>query len=171
MKFTQIVALGAIALLVGESSAIKIRSKAREEEADAEDSTLTQAADESTGAPEAEAAVATGTDTGSKIGIDVLEKGQGETCKDGQTATVHYTGALAANGNVFDSSLERGEPIQFAIGQGNVIQCWEQAIVQLHVGDKADVGCPASLSYGSSAKPGIPANSELYFNMEVVNCE
>ena len=170
MKFTQIATLGALALLAGQTEAIKI--KAKDEEVD--ESTLAQAADDGA-APDADAAVATGADQGSettsKIGIDVLEKGQGEACQAGQTASVHYTGALAANGKVFDSSLERGAPIQFTIGNNQVIQCWEQAIVQLHVGDKADVGCPASLSYGSSEKPGIPANSELYFNMEVVGCE
>ena len=110
------------------------------------------------------------TTTASGIGIDVLEKGAGAQCANGQTATVNYTGALADSGTVFDSSLGK-DPIQFQIGNMNVIQCWEQAMTQLHVGDKADLGCPASLGYGATAKPGIPANSALYFNVEVVNCE
>uniref|UniRef100_A0A7S3IWM5 peptidylprolyl isomerase n=1 Tax=Strombidium inclinatum TaxID=197538 RepID=A0A7S3IWM5_9SPIT len=177
MKFSALATIGALALLANSADALTIKNKLKAKEEDAADETLTQADDQTTmteaAAPEGEAAVATGAEEGtsSKVGIDVLEKGQGDTCQTGQTATVHYTGALASNGNVFDSSLEKGKPIKFQIGDMNVIQCWEQAIVQLHVGDKADLGCPASLSYGATEKPGIPANSELYFNVEVVNCE
>ena len=53
----------------------------------------------------------------------------------------------------------------------NVIKCWETAMAQMTVGEKADLGCPATTAYGASAQPGIPANSDLIFNVEVVGCE
>ena len=92
-------------------------------------------------------------------------------CEDQQTAKVHYTGVLTKDGTVFDSSIPRGEPIGFKIGDFRVIKCWEQAIVQLHVGEKVDVMCPAASAYGDRSKPNIPAGSDLTFNMEVVACE
>merc|ERR1712188_159253 len=101
---------------------------------------------------------------------NVLEQGSGSQCAAGQTAKVQYTGALAANGEVFDSSIPRGTPISFEIGGGRVISCWENALPQLTVGEKADLGCPAATGYGGVAKPGIPANSDLIFNVEVVSC-
>ena len=84
---------------------------------------------------------------------------------------MHYTGSLKSNGVVFDSSIPRGEPIKFKIGDYRVIKCWEQAIIQLHVGDKADITCPAATAYGQRSKPNIPANSDLIFNVEVVSCK
>ena len=59
------------------------------------------------------------------ITINVLTQGTGSQCQDGQTATVQYTGALASNGVVFDSSIPRGEPFSFTLGQMRVIKCWE----------------------------------------------
>ena len=107
----------------------------------------------------------------SAVTINTLENGTGAMCQTDQTAAVHYTGALTSNGKVFDSSIPRGEPIKFKIGDFRVISCWEQAIVQLHVGDKADIVCPAKTAYGARSKPNIPANSDLTFNVEVVSCE
>ena len=52
-----------------------------------------------------------------------------------------------------------------------VVKCWEDAILNLSVGEKADIGCPAATAYGGTAKPGIPANSDLIFNVEVVDCQ
>ena len=103
--------------------------------------------------------------------MNVLEQGTGAQCAAGQTAKVQYTGALAANGEVFDSSIPRGQPIAFVIGEMRVVKCWEDAIVNLAVGEKADIGCPAASAYGGSSKPGIPANSDLIFNVEVVDCQ
>ena len=84
---------------------------------------------------------------------------------------MQYTGALAANGEVFDSSIPRGQPIAFTIGEMTMIKCWETAVMQLSPGEKADIGCPAATAYGQSSKPGIPANSDLIFNVEVVGCQ
>ena len=67
--------------------------------------------------------------------------------------------------------MPRGQPIAFTIGDFRVVKCWEDAILQLSVGEKADIGCPAATAYGAKEKPGIPANSDLIFNVEVVDCQ
>ena len=92
-------------------------------------------------------------------------------CKDGQTAKVNYTGVLKSNGQVFDSSIPRGEPISFVMGEFRVIKCWENGLLQLSAGEKADLECPAKIAYGQRSKPNIPAGSDLIFNVEVVSCE
>ena len=104
------------------------------------------------------------------VTINTLAQGSGSTCAAGQTAAVEYTGALAQNGNVFDTSVGK-DPINFVIGDMTMVKCWEQAIAQMSPGQKADLGCPASTAYGASSKPGIPANSDLIFNVEVKSCQ
>ena len=105
------------------------------------------------------------------ITVNVLSQGNGQNCASGQTAQMQYTGALATNGEVFDSSIPRGEPISFVIGDMTMIKCWESAALSMSPGEKADIGCPAATAYGASSKPGIPANSDLIFNVEVVGCQ
>ena len=58
----------------------------------------------------------------------------------------------------------------FTIGDFRVVKCWEDAILQLSAGERADIGCPASSAYGEYERPGIPANSDLNFSVEVYNC-
>merc|ERR1719231_1570917 len=89
------------------------------------------------------------------ITINTLAQGTGGQCQAGQNAQVAYTGALAENGNVFDTS-QGGDPISFTIGNMQMIKCWENALPQMSVGQKADLGCPADTAYGGSEKPGIP---------------
>ena len=148
MKFTTI--LAAVALL-STSNAIKLR------EEDEEETTETQTATEDA--------------SSDKLGINIIQEGTGEKCQDGQTASVHYTGSLASDGSVFDSSIPRGEPISFELGVHRVIKCWDQAIVQFAPGTKADLTCPPSLAYGQREKPKIPAGSTLKFNVEVMSCQ
>ena len=103
--------------------------------------------------------------------ISFTTKGSGSKCTEGQEAAVQYTGSLISNGSVFDSSIPRGEAFKFTIGNGAVIKCWDQALTQLSVGDKADVSCPASLAYGDQAMgDAIPANSDLKFAITVESC-
>ena len=74
------------------------------------------------------------------------------------------------NGTIFDSSIPRGEAISFVIGDFKVIKCWEQAVLKLSPGEEADIECPAATAYGKRAKPNIPANSDLTFNVKVASC-
>ncbi len=101
----------------------------------------------------------------------VVEKNPDPAAKhveNGQTVTVHYTGFLKGN-KVFDSSIERGNPITFPLGQGRVIRGWEEGIALMNVGDKYRLIIPPTLGYGEKGAGGvIPPNATLYFDVEVV---
>ena len=85
----------------------------------------------------------------------------------GQTVTVHYTGSLM-NGQVFDSSVKRGQPAQFAIGQ--VIEGWNEALQQMKKGEKRTLIIPPQLGYGERGYPGvIPPSSFLIFDVELID--
>ena len=62
--------------------------------------------------------------------VEITKKGKGETVPKGKKVSVHYTGKLL-DGTVFDSSVTRGQPFQFTLGQGQVIKCWDEGISQL----------------------------------------
>ena len=81
------------------------------------------------------ASVISSTTTASGLQIRVLAEGTGEPARVGATVSVHYTGWLV-DGTKFDSSLDRGEPFQFALGQGRVIQGWDEGVATMKVGDK-----------------------------------
>lgn len=100
--------------------------------------------------------------------IEDTKVGEGTEVKAGNTVTVHYTGTLT-NGVKFDSSLDRGTPFSFTIGQGQVIQGWEQGLLGMKVGGKRKLTIPASLGYGSQTIGGIPANSTLMFEIELLD--
>jgi len=87
----------------------------------------------------------------------------------GKTVSVHYTGRLM-DGTVFDSSVERGDPIDFTLGGGMVIKGWDEGIAQMKVGGKATLIIPFHLAYGERGYPPvIPAKATLEFDVELVN--
>lgn len=96
--------------------------------------------------------------------------GQGEEAVAGTKITVHYTGRLES-GEVFDSSLTRGEPFSFVLGAGMVIQGWEQGFAGMKVGGKRTIVVPPELGYGSRAIGTIPPNSTLIFDVELLSVE
>ena len=100
------------------------------------------------------------TDSGLKYVI--LEAGSGANPTVGQPVAVNYYGMLT-DGTPFDNSYKRGEPIEFPLGQGRVIKGWDEGIALLQPGAKAVFFIPADLAYGAADRPGIPANSELVF--------
>jgi FKBP-type peptidyl-prolyl cis-trans isomerase len=109
------------------------------------------------------------TDSGLKY-IDTLE-GTGACPVAGKTVVVHYTGTLE-NGKKFDSSVDRGQPFRFPIGQGVVIKGWDEGVMSMKVGGKRKLIIPADLGYGSREIPGvIPANSTLLFDVELIAIE
>ncbi len=105
------------------------------------------------------------TETG--LGIIDIETGTGETPEAGQTLAVHYTGWLS-DGTKFDSSLDRGTPFELALGEGQVIAGWDEGLATMKVGGKRRLIIPAELAYGEAERPGIPPNSELTFDIELL---
>jgi FKBP-type peptidyl-prolyl cis-trans isomerase FkpA len=103
--------------------------------------------------------------------------GTGAEATTGATVYMHYSGwlyrPLAKNmhGKMFDSSIPRGEPLDFVLGAGRVIKGWDQGIVGMKVGGKRTLIIPAELAYGARPTPGsgIPPNSALIFDVELVN--
>ena len=83
--------------------------------------------------------------------------------------SVHYKGQLT-DGTVFDSSYKRKEPIEFALGMGQVIAGWDEGVSLLSVGDKARFVILSNLGYGSRGAGGaIPPNANLIFDVELVS--
>ena len=111
-----------------------------------------------------------GTETITKSGLRIIEHiiGKGQKPKDGEKAIVHYTGMLS-NGQKFDSSHDRGSPLEFVVGQGRVIKGWDEVIQLMNVGSKYTVVIPPELGYGTKgAGSVIPPNATLIFEMELV---
>lgn len=97
-----------------------------------------------------------------------VENGSGEQAVSGKTVRVHYTGYLM-DGKIFDSSIERDEPIEFPLGQRMVIPGWEEGIALMKVGDKKRLIIPSELAYGANGAGGvIPPNATLIFDVELV---
>jgi len=110
-----------------------------------------------------------GDDNMTEFKIETLEEGSGDqVVKSGDTITVHYTGTLE-DGTKFDSSVDRGEPFTFTIGSGQVIQGWEQGFSGMKVGEKRRLTIPPEMGYGDRAVGGIPANSVLIFEVELIS--
>jgi len=106
--------------------------------------------------------------TESGLRYQILQKGSGSKAEKGATVSVHYKGQLA-DGTVFDSSYKRKEPIEFALGTGQVISGWDEGVALLNVGDKARFVIPSHLGYGAQGAGGvIPPNASLIFDVELV---
>ncbi|WP_242131722.1 peptidylprolyl isomerase [Aestuariivivens marinum] len=107
--------------------------------------------------------------TNSGLRYQIIQKGDGTKAEKGKTVSVHYKGQLA-DGTVFDSSYKRNQPIDFALGVGQVIPGWDEGIGLLKVGDKARFVIPSHLAYGSAGAGGvIPPNATLIFDVELMN--
>ena len=106
--------------------------------------------------------------TESGLRYQILQKGSGSQATKGATVSVHYKGQLS-DGTVFDSSYKRKEPIEFALGTGQVIAGWDEGVALLNVGDKARFVIPSHLGYGAQGAGGvIPPNANLIFDVELV---
>ena len=107
--------------------------------------------------------------TNSGLRYKIIQKGDGAKAAKGDTVAVHYKGQLD-NGQVFDSSYRRNQPIEFKLGMGQVIPGWDEGISLLQVGDKARFVIPSHLAYGRSGAGGIiPPDATLIFDVELVN--
>jgi peptidyl-prolyl cis-trans isomerase A (cyclophilin A) len=107
--------------------------------------------------------------TESGLRYKMIQIGNGKQAENGKTVSVHYEGSLE-NGKVFDSSYPRKKPIEFRLGQGQVIEGWDEGIALLKVGDKARFVIPSYLGYGTSGAGGvIPPNATLVFDVELMD--
>ena len=98
----------------------------------------------------------------------VVTKGNGPVPKADDTVKTHYRGTLI-DGTEFDSSYKRGEPATFGVTQ--VIKGWTEALLLMPVGSKWQLFIPADLAYGPGGRPGIPPNSTLLFDIELISIE
>ncbi len=97
---------------------------------------------------------------------DLLE-GDGKAVVKGALITTQYTGWLA-DGSEFDSSWSRGKPFQCVIGSGRVIKGWDQGLMGMRVGGKRKLQVPSHLAYGERSVGAIPVNSDLTFEIELL---
>ena len=104
--------------------------------------------------------------TASGMGITTLKEGAGANPKMTDTVKVNYRGTLE-NGQEFDSSYKRGQPATFPLSR--VIPCWTEGVQKIKAGGKAKLVCPPNLAYGNREIPGIPANSTLIFEVELLD--
>jgi len=94
--------------------------------------------------------------------------GNGKMADPGLAVSVHYTGTLT-DGTPFDSSVERGQPIQFVLGSGRMIQGMDQGIKGMRVGGKRKLTIPPDLAYGKEGDRVIPPNATLLFDVELIS--
>ncbi len=98
-----------------------------------------------------------------------LAEGEGPVAGPGQQVSVHYTGWLE-DGTKFDSSVDRNQPFQFALGKGMVIRGWDEGVAGMKVGGKRKLTIPPHLAYGSRGAGGvIPPNATLIFEVELLD--
>lgn len=116
-----------------------------------------------------------GSSTSSSSSMDATELqivdtviGTGAEAQPGKHVYVHYTGRFT-NGQVFDTSMTRGVPIDFPLGTGYVIKGWDEGLKGMKVGGKRTITVPPSMGYGPNDYGPIPGNSTLIFDVELVD--
>merc|ERR1711923_429308 len=110
-----------------------------------------------------------------KLQIGVKKRIPADECtiksRKGDKLSMHYTGKLE-DGTEFDSSIPRGQPLQFTLGSGQVIKGWDQGLLGMCVGEKRKLVIPPELGYGASgASPKIPGNAVLVFEVELTKID
>jgi len=93
--------------------------------------------------------------------------GSGSSPTTGSTVRVHYDGRLET-GQMFDSSVQRGQPFEFQIGEGYVIEGWDEGVMSMKVGGKRTLVVPPNLGYGPQGTGPIPGNATLYFDVQLL---
>jgi peptidylprolyl isomerase len=92
--------------------------------------------------------------------VEDLVVGDGDEARPGQQVSVHYVGVAWSTGSQFDASWDRGEPFEFALGEGQVIAGWDQGVVGMRIGGRRRLSIPPHLGYGSRGAGGVIAGGE-----------
>ena len=128
-----------------------------------------------TSAPSASAPATSGATEGQErtlaggLKVTDIKVGSGPMAESGSQVAVHYTGWLT-DGSKFDSSLDRGQPISFALGSGQVIRGWDEGLKGMRVGGKRKLTIPSSMAYGPEGRPPvIPPDATLVFEVELMD--
>ena len=101
--------------------------------------------------------------------ITDIKEGDGEVAKAGDTVQVHYVGVAYSTGEEFDSSYDRGDPLQFQLGAGRVIAGWDQGVQGMRVGGRRQLVIPPHLAYGDRGAGNVIAPGEtLIFVCDLV---
>ena len=112
------------------------------------------------------------TTTASGLQFEDTIQGSGDVATKGKSVTVHYTGWLYNNGEQgakFDSSRDRNDPFEFALGAGMVIKGWDEGVQGMKIGGQRTLIIPAALGYGARGAGGvIPPNATLKFDVELL---
>jgi len=112
---------------------------------------------------------------GDGLQYEVIKQGTGKIAQAGQRVQVHYTGWLnqgGQKGKKFDSSVDRGRPFVFGLGEGQVIRGWDEGVAGMKVGEKRTLFIPSALGYGARGAGGaIPPNADLIFDVELLDAE
>ena len=115
------------------------------------------------------------TTTTSGLQYEDTKPGSGASPAKGQTCVMHYTGWLwvdGAKGAKFDSSVDRGRPFSFPLGQGRVIKGWDEGVATMNQGGKRTLLIPPELGYGARGAGGvIPPNATLLFEVELLDIQ
>lgn len=110
---------------------------------------------------------ATPVTTASGLVYESLKDGTGASPKASDTVRVHYRGTFPDSGKEFDSSIARGQPLEFPLS--GVIPCWTEGVQKMKVGGKAKLICPPAIAYGARGAGGvIPPNATLHFEIELL---
>jgi FKBP-type peptidyl-prolyl cis-trans isomerase FkpA len=161
---------GLAASLAGEKAEYTLEQYGPKLQARAEAHAATAAAAEkgkSAAFRESAAAEAGAVKLGSGLVYKTIKPGSGPSPKATDTVSVHYHGTLP-DGKVFDSSVQRGQPAEFAVNQ--VIPCWSEGVQRMKVGEKAKLVCPSEIAYGDRGTPDgtIPPGATLVFEVELL---
>jgi peptidylprolyl isomerase len=109
-------------------------------------------------------------DDPTELRVDDLVAGEGDEAVAGKRVSVHYVGVSFHTGEEFDASWNRGQPFEFELGRGRVIQGWDQGVAGMRVGGRRQLTIPAALAYGERGAGGgvIKPNEPLVFVVDLL---
>ncbi|RJP78275.1 MAG: FKBP-type peptidyl-prolyl cis-trans isomerase [Candidatus Zixiibacteriota bacterium] len=104
------------------------------------------------------------------VSIQVIEEGTGAVAEPGKMVTVEYVGWLQQDGTKFDSSIDRGRPLEFVLGAAPIAG-WDEGLAGMKVGGTRRLIVPPDLAYGETGRGPIPPNATLVFDMKLVDVQ